>query len=52
MTYHKNAVNSREKSLKLTTAIPCPVPSKEQRKMFATRLDKIILAQVMRRENK
>ena len=33
---------AREKSLKSTTAFPCPVSGKEQQRMFATRLDKII----------
>ena len=51
MTYHKDAVNSKRKSVK-TDDILWPVSGKEQRRMFATRLDKIIFMQVMRRENK
>ena len=43
MTYHKDAVKTRENPLKLTTAIPRPESGKEQRRMFATRLDKIIV---------
>ena len=52
MTYHSDAVNSRENSIKLMTVIPCPVSGKEQRRMFGTRLNKIILTQLMHRENK
>ena len=38
-------------TLKFTTAILCPVSGKEQQ-MFATRLDRIILTQVIKRDYK
>ena len=41
MSYHKDAVNSKRKSVEIDDTIPCPVSGKEQRTMFATRLNKI-----------
>ena len=52
MAYHEDAVNSKKKSVKTDdTGIPCLVSGKEQRRMLAACLDKIILTQVMRKEN-
>ena len=51
MIYHKDAANSKRRSVKIDDIHSSPVPGKEQRIMFATRLNKIILTQVMRSEN-
>ena len=51
MTYHKNAVNNKTKIVKIGDSHSMTSFRKEQRLMFATSLDKIILTQVMRREN-